>query len=124
MKYCNINVIIKFVIHTFSGQVIVGGCKSGCIFKGILNSSIELFPRPPSKDCYIPDKPEAQLRRKKGAARSRVVDLLIQDLQLAIQLILEVLVQNKTFWWIFLKVNSDKNPCLSDSNRDNPFPDE
>ena len=69
MKYCNINVIIKFVIHTFSGQVIVGGCKSGCNYKGILNSSIELFPRPPSKDCYIPDivsdKPEAQLRRER-----------------------------------------------------------
>ena len=63
MKYCNINVVIKFVIHTFSGQVIVGGCKSGCNYKGISNSSIELFPRPPSKDCYIPDKPEAQLRR-------------------------------------------------------------
>ena len=64
MKYCNINVII-FVIHTFSGQVIVGGCKSGCIFKGILNSSIELFPRPPSNDCHIPNKPEAQLRRER-----------------------------------------------------------
>ena len=63
MKYCNVNVVIKFVIHTFSGQVIVGGKTSG--YRGILNSSIELFPRPPSKDCYIPDKPEAQLRRRR-----------------------------------------------------------
>ena len=58
---------VQFVIHTFSVQVIVGGKTSG--YRGILNSSIELFPRPPSKDCYIPnivsDKPEAQLRRER-----------------------------------------------------------
>ena len=65
MKYCNVNVIIKYVIHTFSGQVIVGGKTSGPGYRGIFNSSIELFPRPQSKDCYIPDKPEAQLRRER-----------------------------------------------------------
>ena len=54
---------LKYIL--LSVQVIVGGKTSG--YRGILNSSIELFPRPPSKDCYIPDivsdKPEAQLRR-------------------------------------------------------------
>ena len=52
-----------------SGQVVVGGCEFGSGNGGNCHSdiftSIELFPRPPSNDCHIPNKPEAQLRRER-----------------------------------------------------------
>ena len=52
-----------------SGQVVVGGCEFGSGNGGNCHSeiftSIELFPRPPSNDFHIPNKPEAQLRRER-----------------------------------------------------------
>ena len=47
----------------------MGGCEFGSGNGGNCHSeiftSIELFPRPPSNDCHIPNKPEAQLRRER-----------------------------------------------------------
>ena len=49
--------IMKFA----SGQVIVGGRSH---HDTDIFSSIELFPRPPSETCQIPNNPPAQLKRE------------------------------------------------------------
>ena len=49
------------IMKSASGQVIVGGRSH---HDTEIFSSIELFPRPPSKACQIPNDPSAQLKRE------------------------------------------------------------
>ena len=49
------------IMKSASGQVIVGGRSR---HDTDIFSSIELFPRPPSETCQIPNNPPAQLKRE------------------------------------------------------------
>ena len=49
------------IMKSASGQVIVGGRSH---HDTEIFSSIELFPRPPSKACQIPNNPTSQLKRE------------------------------------------------------------
>ena len=44
----------QFILHLAPGQLIIGGWNDGIL------SSVELFPRPPSDACSIPDLPQGR----------------------------------------------------------------
>ena len=56
-------------VDSESGEVVVGGADDDGLFT--ISSSVELFPRPSSDSCFIPDLPQQRRGHSKGCGLSR-----------------------------------------------------